>query len=460
MRLFQDNSTGHDGPLIAHNSYLKRCMNMVRKLLWGPLALVVALLVFAACTTSGTETPSATSGVGGLGGGTPGATTSIGGQGGATTAPRATGTTAAGGASGSPVASPTTAVGGATGTPSTGGGATGTPSISGGATGTPSTGGATSGTPSATSTVSGGASGTPLATPSPTTTSGTSGAASTPGMTPSPTSAVGGTAATVDFSKLVKATYDKDLGLILTDSKGMTLYMFVRDINGQPTCRFSPAASTGGTPTASPSATGTPSAGGATGTPGMTPGATAARSGCAAIWPPFMVSGTTGGQSSVSTPSATGTAGGAGTPSATGSPSATTSVGGGTAATGTPSATSGVGGQTATGTPSVSGQAVTMQDLSKYFGVVTHPDGGQQVTFLGWPLYYYAEDTKPGDTNGQGLQGVWYVVSPAPLPLAKDAISATPGLGATLGLTPSPAAGAGSTGATGTPGTPSATPTR
>jgi predicted lipoprotein with Yx(FWY)xxD motif len=29
------------------------------------------------------------------------------------------------------------------------------------------------------------------------------------------------------------------------------------------------------------------------------------------------------------------------------------------------------------------------------------------------PLYYFAQDAAPGDVNGQGLQDMWYVVSPA-----------------------------------------------
>lgn len=38
--------------------------------------------------------------------------------------------------------------------------------------------------------------------------------------------------------------------------------------------------------------------------------------------------------------------------------------------------------------------------------------GGSQVTYNGWPLYTFAGDEAPGDTNGQGVGGVWYVVSP------------------------------------------------
>ena len=40
-------------------------------------------------------------------------------------------------------------------------------------------------------------------------------------------------------------------------------------------------------------------------------------------------------------------------------------------------------------------------------------DGGTQVAFHGWPLYYFATDMAVGDVGGQGRGGVWWVVSPA-----------------------------------------------
>jgi predicted lipoprotein with Yx(FWY)xxD motif len=43
-------------------------------------------------------------------------------------------------------------------------------------------------------------------------------------------------------------------------------------------------------------------------------------------------------------------------------------------------------------------------------------DGKQQVVYAGHPLYYYAGDSKTGDTNGQDLNqfgASWYVVSSA-----------------------------------------------
>jgi predicted lipoprotein with Yx(FWY)xxD motif len=51
-------------------------------------------------------------------------------------------------------------------------------------------------------------------------------------------------------------------------------------------------------------------------------------------------------------------------------------------------------------------------DSSK-LGTITLSDGTTQVTYNGWPLYTFAKDTKAGDTNGQGIKSVWYVVAPS-----------------------------------------------
>lgn len=46
-------------------------------------------------------------------------------------------------------------------------------------------------------------------------------------------------------------------------------------------------------------------------------------------------------------------------------------------------------------------------------GTIDTPDGKKQVTLDGWPLYYFAGDSAAGDTNGQAVNGIWWVVSPA-----------------------------------------------
>ncbi len=46
------------------------------------------------------------------------------------------------------------------------------------------------------------------------------------------------------------------------------------------------------------------------------------------------------------------------------------------------------------------------------FALIMRDDGTQQVSYKGQPLYYYAGDKAAGDTNGDGLNGVWFVAAP------------------------------------------------
>ena len=43
---------------------------------------------------------------------------------------------------------------------------------------------------------------------------------------------------------------------------------------------------------------------------------------------------------------------------------------------------------------------------------IKRDDGTDQVTYNGAPLYYFAADSKAGDTTGQGVGGIWFVASP------------------------------------------------
>jgi predicted lipoprotein with Yx(FWY)xxD motif len=116
-------------------------------------------------------------------------------------------------------------------------------------------------------------------------------------------------AAMTSASPTVKAAQDAKLGTILTDSQGMTLYIFKKDKPGESRCE--------GT--------------------------------CAKNWPPLTV---------------------------------------------------------AEGMKPVAGPQV-----SGKLGEIERPDHSYQVTYDGMPLYRYVGDTKPGDTNGQGIIGAWFAAS-------------------------------------------------
>ncbi len=49
---------------------------------------------------------------------------------------------------------------------------------------------------------------------------------------------------------------------------------------------------------------------------------------------------------------------------------------------------------------------------SGVFSVVERSDGTFQLKAGDWPLYRFAGDAAPGDTNGQGSGGVWFAAAP------------------------------------------------
>jgi predicted lipoprotein with Yx(FWY)xxD motif len=46
-------------------------------------------------------------------------------------------------------------------------------------------------------------------------------------------------------------------------------------------------------------------------------------------------------------------------------------------------------------------------------GRVARADGTEQVTVGGWPIYRFAKDSAPGQTNGHGVGGTWFVIEAA-----------------------------------------------
>ena len=59
-----------------------------------------------------------------------------------------------------------------------------------------------------------------------------------------------------------------------------------------------------------------------------------------------------------------------------------------------------------TATPTVNG-------VTGKVGTIPTADGKMQVTINGMPIYYYSKDQAAGDINGQGVGGVWFLVSPS-----------------------------------------------
>lgn len=46
------------------------------------------------------------------------------------------------------------------------------------------------------------------------------------------------------------------------------------------------------------------------------------------------------------------------------------------------------------------------------FGTIKREDTGEeQVTFKGYPLYYFVNDKAEGDVTGQGINNVWFIVN-------------------------------------------------
>ncbi|WP_286997011.1 MULTISPECIES: hypothetical protein [Comamonas] len=46
------------------------------------------------------------------------------------------------------------------------------------------------------------------------------------------------------------------------------------------------------------------------------------------------------------------------------------------------------------------------------WNAITRDDGSKQWAYQGKPLYYWAQDSKPGDTTGDGVGGAWHIAKP------------------------------------------------
>ena len=63
--------------------------------------------------------------------------------------------------------------------------------------------------------------------------------------------------------------------------------------------------------------------------------------------------------------------------------------------------------------PVLVSERVTFKDLvTSRLGAAARPDGTQQMTVGGRPVYRFMDDRVPGQISGQGADGLWFVVAP------------------------------------------------
>lgn len=55
--------------------------------------------------------------------------------------------------------------------------------------------------------------------------------------------------------------------------------------------------------------------------------------------------------------------------------------------------------------------------IQNLLGTITRDDGTKQVTYNGWPLYYFSKGMAPGATSGQGMEGLWFLIAPSGKPI-------------------------------------------
>jgi predicted lipoprotein with Yx(FWY)xxD motif len=108
--------------------------------------------------------------------------------------------------------------------------------------------------------------------------------------------------------------------------------------------------------------------------------------------------------------------------------------------------------------PPAGGAPTGAPDINGTLGTIQRRDGTMQVTYNDIPLYYWFQDEKAGDTRGQAVGGVWWILppgisqitpavaqpsppaAPAPPPAAKPAAPAPAAKPAAPAQAPAPAA--------------------
>jgi predicted lipoprotein with Yx(FWY)xxD motif len=62
--------------------------------------------------------------------------------------------------------------------------------------------------------------------------------------------------------------------------------------------------------------------------------------------------------------------------------------------------------------PPASGEPTGAPEINGKLGVIDRRDGTKQVTYNDIPLYYWWQDEMAGDTKGQAVGGVWWILPP------------------------------------------------
>lgn len=62
--------------------------------------------------------------------------------------------------------------------------------------------------------------------------------------------------------------------------------------------------------------------------------------------------------------------------------------------------------------PPYTSGATAQSQMPQNITVISRTDGTKQFAWKGMPLYYYSNDKKAGDLNGDGFGGIWHLVKP------------------------------------------------
>ncbi|WP_436932514.1 hypothetical protein [Halosimplex halobium] len=68
----------------------------------------------------------------------------------------------------------------------------------------------------------------------------------------------------------------------------------------------------------------------------------------------------------------------------------------------------------------VEGDPTAGVDVAAELTTFERTTGAVQVAANGWPLYYWVDDEEPGDATGQGVNEVWWVLTPEGVPVRSD----------------------------------------